>query len=59
MKRLICCGLAIAAVLLVSPTHADTVKQYSVKDFFKNSDFAAMRLSPNGEWLAAIGPCSP
>jgi len=56
MKRLICCGLAIAAVLLVSPTHADTVKQYSVKDFFKNSDFAAMRLSPNGEWLAAIGP---
>ncbi|MCY4166048.1 MAG: S9 family peptidase [Gammaproteobacteria bacterium] len=56
MKRLSCCGLALAAMLLISQTHADTVKRYSVSDFFKNSDFAALRLSPNGEWLGAIGP---
>ncbi len=56
MKRLIRCGVAVTAMLLVFQTHADAAKQYSVRDFFKNSDFAAVRLSPNGEWLAAIGP---
>ena len=53
IKRL---GLLPAALLLATSVQAQPAKQYSVADFFKNSDFAALQLSPNGEWLAAIGP---
>ncbi|WP_446831118.1 prolyl oligopeptidase family serine peptidase [Candidatus Foliamicus sp.] len=56
MKRLILCGVVFAGALLSSGAHADVAKQYSVADFFKNSDFASLQLSPNGEWMAAIGP---
>ncbi len=50
------CSLFLAIFLLVSGAQAEPAKQYSVEDFFKNSDFAALQLSPNGEWLAALGP---
>ena len=56
MKATIRSGLFLAISLIVSGAQAQQVKQYSVSDFFKNSDFAALRLSPNGEWMAAIGP---
>jgi len=50
------CGLFLAILVLSTATHAQAAKQYSVADFFKNSDFASLQLSPNGEWLAALGP---
>ena len=56
MKRLSRYGLVLSAMLLTSWAHAEAGKQYSVEDFFKNSDFAGLQLSPSGEWLAAIGP---
>ena len=49
-------GLLLAMVLLASGARAEPAKQYSVEDFFKNSAFASLQLSPNGEWLAALGP---
>ena len=48
--------LFLAIALLVSGAQAQQSKQYSVSDFFKNPEFASLRLSPNGEWLAALGP---
>lgn len=56
MKATIRGSLFLAISLLVSGAQAQQTKQYSVGDFFKNSDFAALQLSPNGEWLAALGP---
>ena len=56
MKRLSHLSLVLTAMLLASWAHAETVKRYPVADFFRNSDFAALQLSPSGEWLAAIGP---
>ena len=50
------CGLFLAILVLSTATHAQTARHYSVEDFFRNSDFASLQLSPNGEWLAAIGP---
>ena len=50
------CGLFLAILVLSTAAHAQTVRQYSVEDFFRTSDFASLQLSPNGEWLAAIGP---
>ena len=43
-------------MLLSTTATAEPARQYSVEDFFKNSDFAALQLSPNGEWLGALGP---
>ncbi len=56
MKRLSRYGVVLAAMLLTSGVQAEGVKQYSVADFFKNSDFSSLQLSPDGEWLGAIGP---
>jgi len=56
MKATIRSSLFLAISLLAIGAQAQQAKQYSVSDFFKNSDFAALRLSPNGEWMAAIGP---
>ncbi|MXW46089.1 MAG: S9 family peptidase [Gammaproteobacteria bacterium] len=56
MKATIRSGLFLAISLLAIGAQAQQAKQYSVSDFFKNSEFAALRLSPNGEWLAALGP---
>ena len=56
MKATIRSSLFLAISLLVSGAQAQQAKQYSVRDFFKNSEFAALRLSPSGEWLAALGP---
>ncbi len=56
MKRLSGCSVVLTAMLCASQVQAEAVKQYSVADFFRNSDFAALQLSPDGEWLAAIGP---
>ena len=56
MKATIRNSLFLAITLLAIGAQAQQAKQYSVSDFFKNSDFAALRLSPNGEWMAAIGP---
>ena len=56
MKATIRNSLFLAISLLAIGAQAQQAKQYSVSDFFKNSDFAALQLSPNGEWMAAIGP---
>lgn len=56
MKATIRSSLFLAISLLAISAQAQQVKQYSVSDFFKNPDFAALQLSPNGEWMAAIGP---
>ena len=56
MKAMNRLGQFLAICLLVTGAQAEPSKQYSVEDFFKNSDFASLRLSPNGEWLAALGP---
>jgi dipeptidyl aminopeptidase/acylaminoacyl peptidase len=56
MKAITRGSLFLAISLLAIGAQAQQAKQYSVRDFFKNSDFAALRLSPNGEWMAAIGP---
>ena len=56
MKAMTRCSLFLAISLIASGVQAQQAKQYSVEDFFKNSDFASLRLSPNGEWLAALGP---
>lgn len=56
MKTITRGSLFLAISLLVGSAQAQQAKQYSVRDFFKNSDFAALQLSPNGEWLAALGP---
>ena len=49
-------SVLLAVMLLSTMAAAEPARQYSVEDFFKNSDFAALQLSPNGEWLAALGP---
>jgi dipeptidyl aminopeptidase/acylaminoacyl peptidase len=41
--------LALAAVPALA-------KDYSVEDFFKNSQYSQMSLSPNGKYLAALAP---
>ena len=56
MKTMARCSLFLAIYLIASGAQAQQAKQYSVEDFFKNSDFASLQLSPNGEWLAALGP---
>ena len=56
MKAMTRGSLFLAVFLLASGAQSQQVKQYSVEDFFRNSDFAALSLSPNGEWLAAVGP---
>lgn len=56
MKATIKSSLFLAISLLAIGAQAQQSKQYSVSDFFKNSEFASLRLSPNGEWLAALGP---
>ena len=56
MNTMVRCSLFLAISLIASGAQAQQAKQYSVEDFFKNSDFASLRLSPNGEWLAALGP---
>ena len=56
MKALNRYGLFLATILFAAGAQAQSAKQYSVEDFFKNSDFASLRISPNGEWLAALGP---
>ena len=57
MKALNRFSVLLLAIMLLSTTvAAEPAKQYSVEDFFKNSDFAQLQLSPNGEWLAALGP---
>ncbi len=56
MKATIRSSLFLAIFLLASGVQAQQAKQYSVSDFFKNPEFASLRLSPNGEWLAALGP---
>lgn len=49
-------GVLMAMAALAGAAAAKPASQYSVEDFFRNSDFAALQLSPNGEWLAALGP---
>ena len=49
-------SLFVAVFLAASAVQAQQPKQYSVEDFFRNSEFAGLDLSPNGEWLAALGP---
>ena len=56
MKALNRFSVLLAVGLLSTGAAAEPAKQYSVADFFKNSDFAQLQLSPNGEWLAALGP---
>ena len=56
MRRSRFACLVLSGVLLCSWAQAEPARQYSVSDFFRNSEFTALRLSPNGEWLAAIGP---
>ncbi|MEM9182287.1 MAG: hypothetical protein AAGB27_03955, partial [Pseudomonadota bacterium] len=45
---------AMAALMLL--TTSAIAKQYSVEDFFKNSQYSQMTVSPNGKYLAAIAP---
>jgi dipeptidyl aminopeptidase/acylaminoacyl peptidase len=42
---------ALVLMLLASPTGAQPP---SVADFFRNPEFTQMRLSPDGEWVAAL-----
>lgn len=56
MRATFKCGLFAAVFLLAGGVQAQQPKQYSVEDFFRNSEFAGLQLSPNGEWLAALGP---
>ena len=56
MKALNRFSVLLAVAVLAGGASAESAKQYSVEDFFRNSDFSALRLSPNGEWLAALGP---
>ena len=56
MKAITRGSLFLAIFLLASGAQAQQAKQYSVEDFFRNSEFAGLQLSPNGEWLAALGP---
>ena len=56
MKATIRSGLFLAISLLAIGAQAQQSKEYSVSDFFRNPEFALLQLSPNGEWLAALGP---
>ena len=56
MRAMLKGGLFAAVFLAASAVQAQQPKQYSVEDFFRNSEFAGLDLSPNGGWLAALGP---
>ena len=57
MKRLSRYSLVLTVMLFASWAQAEAVKQYSVADFFKNSEFSRRcGFRQDGEWLAAIGP---
>jgi len=47
--------LVISSVFTINIVEAQ-VKQYTVEDFFKNSQFRSFKLSPNGKYLAALAP---
>ncbi|MCK5664076.1 MAG: S9 family peptidase, partial [Thiotrichaceae bacterium] len=47
--------LVITSVFTINTAGA-AVKQYTVEDFFKNSQFRSFQLSPNGKYLAALAP---
>lgn len=46
------CRLVLIAVLAV--VSAVRAQELAVEDFFRNPEFTRMKLSPNGEWVAAL-----
>lgn len=55
MKKIIKVGVLIISMLFA---HASWAKasDISVKDFFKNPEFTALQLSPDGEYIAVLSP---
>jgi dipeptidyl aminopeptidase/acylaminoacyl peptidase len=45
-----------AAMIAVAPASAQSVKQYSLRDFFKNPERAYFRLSPDGKHIGFMQP---
>lgn len=47
---------ACTALIAVAPTSAQSVKQYPLRDFFKNPERAYFRLSPDGKHIGFMQP---